>query len=107
MPDNKDRVLVLGGGVCGLMAALTLARKGIPVTVLEQADQPGGLAMGNRRGENFYDLGVHMLHAFDTEVFETIRDLMGDERIEVELDAKIRWGGNYYRYPLQFVDMLR
>jgi protoporphyrinogen oxidase len=89
------------------MAALNLARRGIPVMVLEQADQPGGLAGGHRRGENFYDLGVHMLHAFDGEVFEIIKELMAEERIEVELNAKIRWGGKNYRYPLQFADMLR
>ena len=32
---------------------------------------------------------------------------MGDERVPVELDAQIRWAGSFYRYPLQFVDMVR
>ena len=32
---------------------------------------------------------------------------MGDERIEVDLNAKIRWAGSYYRYPLQFMDLLK
>lgn len=100
-------VLVLGGGVCGLLAALTLARRGIRTTVVEQREQPGGLAAGRKHGENFYDLGVHMLHAFDEEIFETVKEIMGDERIEVELDARIRWSGTYYKYPLQFSDMVR
>ncbi|CAN5384276.1 FAD-dependent oxidoreductase [soil metagenome] len=100
-------VAVLGGGVCGLYAGLTLARAEVPVTVLESEPIPGGLAAGHRRGANFYDLGVHMLHAFDPEIFATAAEAMGDERIAIDLDAKIRWAGHFYRYPLQFGDMIR
>jgi 2-polyprenyl-6-methoxyphenol hydroxylase-like FAD-dependent oxidoreductase len=34
------RILVLGGGVCGLVAALMLARDGHEVTLLERDPQP-------------------------------------------------------------------
>ena len=34
------RVLIIGGGVCGLGAALLLARDGHEVTVLERDDDP-------------------------------------------------------------------
>ncbi|MCB1237135.1 MAG: FAD-dependent oxidoreductase [Verrucomicrobiae bacterium] len=99
--------LVLGGGPCGLYAALTLARAGKKVVLLEKEEVPGGLARGHRRGNNYYDLGVHMLHAFDPEVFETIKGIMGDERVEVPLNALIKWAGSFYRYPLQFGDMVK
>lgn len=105
-PDSPQ-VLILGGGVCGLYAALTLLQKGIGVTVLEKEERPGGLAAGHECNGNFYDLGCHMLHAHDEGVFDTIKGIMGDERIEVQLDAKIRWMGNFYRYPLQFQDMVK
>ena len=98
---------MLGGGPCGLYAALTLARAGREVTLIEKEEVTGGLARGHLRGENYYDLGVHMLHAFDKEVFETVREIMGDERIEVPLNAKIKWAGSFYRYPLQFGDMVK
>ena len=65
------------------------------------------MARGHKRGENFYDLGCHMLHAFDKEIFETIKGIMGEERIEVPLNATIKWAGAFYRYPLQFVDMVK
>ncbi len=100
-------VVILGGGVCGLYAARVLTRAGVKVTVLEKGDRPGGLATSHQRGQNWYDLGCHMLHEFDKEIYEDILDLMGDESIPVALDAKIRWAGNFYRYPLQFQDMIK
>lgn len=105
--NSGTEVAILGGGPCGLYAALTLAKAGRKVTVLEKESVTGGLARGHKRGENYYDLGVHMLHAFDQGVFETIKEIMGDERIEVPLNARIKWAGSFYRYPLQFGDMVK
>ena len=91
----KEDIVILGAGPCGLYAALTLAKAGRKVTLLEKEEVTGGLARGYRRGENFYDLGCHMLHAFDKEVFETVSEIMGDERIEVQLNATIKWAGAF------------
>lgn len=104
---SSDEIVVLGGGPCGMYAALTLAKSGKKVTLLEKEEVTGGLARGHKRGENFYDLGCHMLHAFDKEIFETIKGIMGEERIEVPLNATIKWAGAFYRYPLQFGDMVK
>lgn len=104
---DRTETVVLGGGPCGLYAALTLAKAGRRVTLIEKEDVTGGLARGHLRAGNHYDLGVHMLHAFDKGVFETVKEIMGDERIEVPLNAKIKWAGSFYRYPLQFGDMVK
>ncbi len=109
MPDlpSQTRVAILGGGPCGLYAARVLSRAGVHVTVLDKGDRPGGLATSHQRGGNWYDMGCHMLHEFDKEIYEDIMSLMGEESIPVQLDAKIRWAGAFYRYPLQFQDMIR
>jgi len=107
MAATNQHVVILGGGVCGLYAARVLSRAGVKVTVLEKGSLPGGLATSHKRGENYYDLGCHMLHEFDKEIYEDIMDLMGSESIPVALDAKIRWAGSFYRYPLQFQDMIK
>jgi protoporphyrinogen oxidase len=107
-PSRPQRVLVLGGGPAGLYAARTLLGKGHDVTLLEKEARPGGLAASQLHAGNWYDLGVHMLHEYDQPILEDMRDrIMGDERIEVQLDARIRWAGSFYRYPLQFGDMIR
>ncbi|HBY29880.1 MAG TPA: hypothetical protein DEH75_25610, partial [Bradyrhizobium sp.] len=38
----RDRVVVVGSGVAGLVSAFALAARGLDVTVLERAASPGG-----------------------------------------------------------------
>jgi len=106
-PAPPPHVVVLGAGVCGLYAGRVLAGAGARVTVLEKDEVVGGLAAGREIGGNFYDLGVHHLHAFDRAIFDDIRALMGERLIPVEKQALIRYGRGYRRYPLEFGDMLR
>jgi salicylate hydroxylase len=51
-------VIVAGGGIGGLAAALTLVRQGFKVTVLEQAPEIGEIGAGIQLGPNAF-------HAFD------------------------------------------
>ncbi len=104
---KEHKVLILGAGVCGLYAGLTLVRAGAEVLILEKEEKIGGLAAGFQFGKNTCDFGVHMLHAFHPEIFEDCAKLMGKERIEVALNARIKWGNSTYNYPLKFTDMLK
>ncbi|MGJ8697113.1 MAG: protoporphyrinogen/coproporphyrinogen oxidase [Verrucomicrobiaceae bacterium] len=104
--SKPPHLTILGAGVCGLYAALTALRKGAKVTIIEKNTHPGGLAAGFKRGPNFFDQGVHMLHATDQEIYHDIARLMADERLPVTLDARIRWNGRSYRYPLKGLDIL-
>lgn len=102
----RPRVVVLGAGVCGLYAARALVRAGCDVTVLEREPIVGGLSAGQEIDGNYYDLGVHHLHAFDREIFEDLRGLMGAALIASPKRALIRYGRGYRRYPLEFGDLL-
>ena len=102
----KPSCTILGGGPCGLYAAHTALELGADVTLFEKEKQFGGLAAGSFHGENWYDLGVHMLHAFDQEIFATCANAMGNERTEVPLKSHIKWGNKIYHYPLRGRDIL-
>ncbi len=54
---HNERVVVVGAGVGGLAAALSLASAGFAVTVLERADSPGGKIRTARVGESTIDIG--------------------------------------------------
>jgi 2-polyprenyl-6-methoxyphenol hydroxylase-like FAD-dependent oxidoreductase len=92
---HQAPVLVVGGGIGGLSAALALSRKGIPVQVLEQAPEFKEIGAGIQLGPNvfrmFEVLGLtqQMFHwcAFpeglefrDSITAETIVDLKIDKR---------------------------
>ncbi|MFQ5460773.1 MAG: FAD-dependent oxidoreductase, partial [Anaerolineae bacterium] len=103
---GPPRAVVLGAGVAGLYAGRVLAALGAKVTVLEKEAVVGGLASGVEIGGNFHDMGVHHLHAFDREIFDDIRRLMGDRLRPVRKVAQVRYGRGYRQYPLEFVDIL-
>ncbi|WP_404429402.1 protoporphyrinogen/coproporphyrinogen oxidase [Microbacterium lacus] len=54
---RHERVVVVGGGIAGLVAALEFAKVGILVTVLEASDRLGGVAQGAEVGGVHVDLG--------------------------------------------------
>ncbi|MBE7187190.1 hydroxysqualene dehydroxylase HpnE [Jatrophihabitans endophyticus] len=62
MSDGADarRVVVVGGGLAGITAALRCADAGLPVTLLESRPRLGGLAFSFRRGELTVDNGQHV-----------------------------------------------
>ncbi|HYF60295.1 MAG TPA: 3-hydroxybenzoate 6-monooxygenase [Burkholderiaceae bacterium] len=51
---SADRILVAGGGIGGLAAALAIARLGRPVTVIEQAAEIGEIGAGIQLGPNAF-----------------------------------------------------
>jgi len=104
---RRPRLVVIGAGVAGLYAARAALDHDAEVTVVEARDRVGGLTAEHLHGGNVYDLGVHMLHEQDGEVLARLRSVLGDERIEVRLDARISWLGARHPYPLDLLRLLR
>lgn len=57
--STPRRVLVIGGGLAGCATAWSLARRGLQVTLLEQAPQLASAASGNPVGLTFVRLTAH------------------------------------------------
>jgi len=79
---SRDRTVIIGAGVGGLAAALTLASRGRPVTVLERADRAGGKLSETAVGNARIDSGPTVFTM--REVFEEIFAAAGED-----LDAYI------------------
>jgi phytoene dehydrogenase-like protein len=58
----KAKVIVIGGGLSGLCAALCLTRRGIEVTVLERKRELGGRGASLRHGSWSVNLGGHAFY---------------------------------------------
>ncbi|WP_420452530.1 phytoene desaturase family protein [Ilumatobacter sp.] len=88
-----SRVVVVGGGVGGIAAAVRLAVAGHSVTLLERNDVVGGkVALYERDGFSF-DIGpalVTMPHVLD-ELFRTAGTSLDDEVGLVRLDPQFRY----------------
>jgi prolycopene isomerase len=59
--DDSGPVVVIGGGLGGLAAAAYLAKRGVPVTLVEQHIKPGGYATTFERGDGkfVFDVSLH------------------------------------------------
>lgn len=97
MASPSDPILIVGGGIGGFSAALALARKSIPVTILEQAPEfqevGAGLQMGPNAFKMFDRLGLTGMVA-RTAVYPNsllLMDAISGERVfEVPIDEAFR-----------------
>jgi heterodisulfide reductase subunit A len=87
----SGRGLVVGGGIAGLTASLSLAQQGFDVDLVEREDELGGNARG----------AYYTLRGSDPQVFlrELIESVEGHPRIRVFKTAEVKHlegnGGNY------------
>jgi len=61
MKHNGKKIVIIGGGIAGLSAAVYALKCGYEVQVLEMHDMAGGLAMSWRRGGYTFETCLHWL----------------------------------------------
>jgi 2-polyprenyl-6-methoxyphenol hydroxylase-like FAD-dependent oxidoreductase len=94
-PRNKVPVVIAGGGIGGLAAALALARKGFKSIVLEQAPQFGEIGAGIQIAPNAWHaldaLGVGQLVKKEAVFIERLLmmdGVSGEKVIDIPLDKR-------------------
>lgn len=58
MPDTR-KIVVVGGGIAGLCAAVYAQKSGYQTEVCEMNDTAGGLATSWRRGDYVFETCLH------------------------------------------------
>jgi protoporphyrinogen oxidase len=102
----QDHVVVCGAGPAGLTAAYILARKGHPVTVLEQDDIVGGISRTAQYKEYRFDIGGHRFFTKYPPVQSLWEEILGEDFIEVPRLSRIHYDGKYFDYPLKPLNAL-
>lgn len=93
---NPERVVVVGAGMGGLVAALELAAQGVDVTVVERAPTPGGKLRQSVIGQSRLDAGptVFTMRWVFEDIFSSVNASLDDylSLSPVEVLARHAWG---------------
>ncbi|MFT7649508.1 MAG: protoporphyrinogen oxidase [Candidatus Poriferisodalaceae bacterium] len=107
-PAERVDVVVVGGGPCGLTAALEASRRGLSVQLVEAAPTLGGMAASFTVAGQRVDYGSHRLHpSMAPRVRELLVELLGDDLQVRERNGRLRLRDRWVAFPLQPADLAR
>lgn len=100
------RCAIVGAGYAGMAAAVTLAERGVPVTVFESGPVPGGRARRVESQGAELDNGQHVLIGAYAELFRLMRLVGVPPEAVLRMPLEIRYAGGFYfrslRLPFPF-----
>jgi protoporphyrinogen oxidase len=107
-PEMREKpTVILGAGPAGLTAGYLLAKKGLPVVVLEAEDQVGGIAKTAVRDGYRFDLGGHRFFTKVKEVDDLWHEIMREEFLLRPRMSRIYWNKKFLDYPLRGPDVIQ
>ncbi len=106
MTEDKNEILILGGGLAGLSAGYILTKAGLEVKVFESDSAVGGLSKTIINDDFRFDLGGHRFFTKNRKIDNFVRELMGDELISVPRSSKIYLRSKFFDYPLKPINAL-
>src|SRR6266540_2679361 len=107
MSSARQDVIVIGGGLAGLAAAIFVARQGKRVRLVEQSGALGGRARTTHKDGFYFNTGPHALYRGGRGI-EILRELGVEPRGSVPLPsgAYAIKGGVKHAFPTGVVSML-
>lgn len=102
---TRSDIIIIGSGLGGLEVALTMAKEGRRVLVLERQHQPGGCMQSYRRGKLHLDTGLHYVgglepggQLYDAFVSHGLMDLPW-QRMDMDCFEEVHIAGRIFRWP--------
>src|SRR5258706_2184035 len=96
MEDMGDRIAIVGAGYAGMAAAVTLAARGIPVTVFESGPVAGGRARRVVSEGNELDNGQHILIGAYGSLLGLMRKVGVPDSALLRLPLELRYFGGFH-----------
>ena len=113
---QKADIIVIGSGLGGLEVALSMAREGMRVIVLERQHQAGGCMQSFRRGKEMFDTGMHYVGGLDEKgsLYDAFTNLglihLPWKRLDMSCFEEIHLGSKVFSWPqgmMQFINAMK
>lgn len=98
---KQDQVIVIGAGPAGLTAAYELTKQGFCPTVLEEADQVGGISRTVRYRGYRFDIGGHRFFSKVPLINDLWHEILGEEFLLRPRISRIFYNDHFFDYPLK------
>ena len=102
-----NQVHILGGGPAGLAAAYFAKSKGLNFKLIEGSSNLGGNCRTLKLGDCLFDTGAHRFHDKDADTTRIIKNLLGDDLIDVCAPSQIFYQNSFVNFPLNLADLVK
>jgi protoporphyrinogen oxidase len=103
----QTRVAILGAGPAGLTASYLLARRGVPVVVLETDPvHVGGLSKTMKHRGYHFDIGGHRFFSKSKAVEDLWTEILPHDFLNRPRSSRIYYDGKFFAYPLKPMEAL-
>jgi len=103
---SGPHISILGGGAGGLSVGYYAKKAGLPFTIHEAGDRPGGNCRTLRHGDFRFDSGAHRFHDKDPGVTAELKKLLGDDLSQIHMPSHIYHGGKFTDFPLSPLNLV-
>lgn len=106
-PEGSS-VAIIGAGPAGLTAAYLLAKKGVPVTVLESdPNYVGGISKTVKHEGFHFDIGGHRFFSKSQQVEDFWNEILPNDMLDRPRSSRIYYRNQFFCYPLKPFEALK